>query len=144
VATYNGHQKLLAQLQADGLTTMFGNPGSSEEGLLDEIGRTPTLRYILGLQEAALVLMASGYAMATQKPTVLQLHCSVGVGNALGSLYQAFRKQRAPLIVIAGEASAAGDALDAHMALDLVRRVLMGAAPGQAFVVPATGRADEP
>jgi benzoylformate decarboxylase len=120
VATYNGHQKLLAQLQADGLTTMFGNPGSSEEGLLDEIGRTPTLRYILGLQEAALVLMASGYAMATQKPTVLQLHCSVGVGNALGSLYQAFRKQRAPLIVIAGEASAAGDALDAHMALDLV------------------------
>jgi nicotinamide-nucleotide amidase len=32
----------------------------------------------------------------------------------------------------------------AHMALDLVRRVLAGAAPGQAFVVPATGRADEP
>jgi benzoylformate decarboxylase len=120
VASYNGHQKLLAQLQADGLTTVFGNPGSSEEGLLDEIGRTPAIRYILGLQEAALVLMASGYAMATQKPTVLQLHCSVGVGNALGSLYQAFRKQRAPLVVIAGEASAAGDALDAHMALDLV------------------------
>jgi benzoylformate decarboxylase len=120
VATYNGHQKLLAQLQADGLTTIFGNPGSSEEGLLDEIGRTPAIRYILGLQEAALVLVANAYAMATRKPAVVQLHCSVGVGNALGSLYQAFRKQRAPLVVIAGEASAAADAMDAHMALDLV------------------------
>jgi benzoylformate decarboxylase len=120
MATTNGHQKLLAQLRADGLTTIFGNPGSSEEGLLDEIGRTPEIRYVLGLQEAALVLIANGYAMATQKPTVVQLHCSVGVGNGLGSLYQAFRKQRSPLVVIAGEAGAAADALDAHMALDLV------------------------
>jgi benzoylformate decarboxylase len=99
---------------------MFGNPGSSEEGLLDEISRFPDIQYILGLQEAALVLIANGYALATQKPTVVQLHCSPGVGNALGSLYQVFRKQRSPLVVIAGEAGAAFDALDAHMALDLV------------------------
>ncbi|MFZ1896161.1 MAG: thiamine pyrophosphate-binding protein, partial [Rhodoplanes sp.] len=99
---------------------MFGNPGSSEEGLLDELSRFPKVRYILGLQEAALVLIANGYALATQKPTVVQLHCSVGTGNALGSLYQVFRKQRSPLVVIAGEAGVAFDALDAHMALDLV------------------------
>src|SRR5512132_15984 len=120
MATTTGHRKLLEQLQADGMTTMFGNPGSSEEGLLDEVSRFPAIRYILGLQEAALVLMASGYAQATQKPTVVQLHCSVGLGNAIGSLYQAFRKQRTPLVVIAGEAGVAYDALDAHMALDLV------------------------
>lgn len=118
--TATGHRKLLEQLEADGITTMFGNPGSSEEGLLDEISRFPKTRYILGLQEAALVLIANGYAVATQKPTAVQLHCSVGTGNALGSLYQAFRKQRSPLVVIAGEAGAAYDALDAHMALDLV------------------------
>ena len=64
--------------------------------------------------------MANGYAQATQRPTAVQLHCSVGLGNAIGSLYHAFRKQRAPLVVIAGEASVAADALDAHMALDLV------------------------
>jgi thiamine pyrophosphate-dependent acetolactate synthase large subunit-like protein len=120
MAPTTGHRKLLEQLQADGMTTMFGNPGSSEEGLLDEISRFPDIRYILGLQEAALVLMASGYAQATQRPTAVQLHCSVGLGNAIGSLYQAFRKQRAPLVVIAGEAGVAADALDAHMALDLV------------------------
>ena len=66
------------------------------------------------------MLIANGYAQATQKPTVVQLHCSVGLGNALGSLYHAFRKQRSPLVVIAGEAGVAYDALDAHMALDLV------------------------
>jgi benzoylformate decarboxylase len=116
----NGHRKLLEQLRADGITHMFGNPGSSEEGLLDEISRFPDIQYILGLQEAALALIANGYALATQKPTVVQLHSSVGVGNGLGSLYQAFRKQRSPLVVMAGEAGAAFDALDAHMALDLV------------------------
>ena len=123
LSAQTGHQKLLAQLQADGLTTIFGNPGSSEEGLLDEIAQTPGIRYVLGLQEAALVLIANGYALATRQPTVVQLHCSVGTGNALGSLYQAFRKQRAPLVVLAGAASAAADALDAHMALDLVTLV---------------------
>ena len=120
MANRNGHQKVLDQLRADGLTTIFGNPGSSEEGLLDEISRTPDIRYVLGLQEAALVLMANGDAQATQKPTVVQLHCSVGLENAVGSLYQAFRKQRSPLVVIAGEAGVAYGALDAHMALDLI------------------------
>ena len=95
MATTTGHRKLLEQLRADGMTTMFGNPGSSEEGLLDEVSRFPEIRYILGLQEAALVLMANGYALATQKPTVVQLHCSVGLGNAhrqpLSGLPQAAR-----------------------------------------------------
>ena len=53
MANRNGHQKVLDQLRADGLTTIFGNPGSSEEDLLDEISRTPDIRYVLGLQEAA-------------------------------------------------------------------------------------------
>lgn len=115
-----GHRKLLEQLEADGITTMFGNPGSSEEGLLDEISRFPGIRYILGLQEAAVVQIAAGFAQATQRPTAVQLHSSVGTGNALGSLYHTFRKQRTPLVVIAGEAGMSFDALDAHMALDLV------------------------
>lgn len=71
MAATTGHRKLLEQLQVDGMTTMFGNPGSSEEGLLDEISRFPEIRYVLGLQEAAVVLMASGYAQATRKPTAV-------------------------------------------------------------------------
>ena len=119
-APASGHRKLLDQLAADGITRIFGNPGSSEEGLLAELSRLGTIEYILGLHESALVLIANGYALATGKPTVVQLHCSVGLGNALGSLYHASRMQRAPLVVIAGEAGMAYDALEAHMSLDLV------------------------
>ncbi|MGO8672835.1 MAG: thiamine pyrophosphate-binding protein, partial [Capsulimonadaceae bacterium] len=114
-----GHRKLLEQLQADGVQYIFGNPGSSEEALLDEISRFDGIKYIHGLQEAALILLANGYALATKKPTVVQLHCSVGLGNALGSLYHVFRMQRSPLVIIAGEAGVAYDPLEAHMWLDL-------------------------
>jgi thiamine pyrophosphate-dependent acetolactate synthase large subunit-like protein len=115
----NGHMKLLEQLRADGVTVMFGNPGSSEEGLLDAISRFNDIRYILGLQEAATVCMADGFAQATHRPAVVQLHCSVGLGNAIGSLYHAWRRHT-PLLVLAGESGAAYDALEAHMWVDLV------------------------
>ena len=114
-----GHRKLLEQLEADGVRYLFGNPGSSEEGLLDEISRFPAIDYILGLQEAAVVCIADGYAQATQKPAVVQLHCSVGLGNAIGSLYHA-KRRRSPLVVITGESGVAHDAMDAQMAADLV------------------------
>jgi len=114
-----GHQKLLEQLEADGIHYMFGNPGSSEEGLLDEISRFPAIDYLLGLQEAAILGIADGYAQATQRPAVVQLHCSVGLGNAIGSLYHA-KRRRSPLVVIAGESGVAYDAMDAQMAADLV------------------------
>ncbi|MCU0895192.1 MAG: thiamine pyrophosphate-binding protein [Rhodospirillales bacterium] len=114
-----GHRKLLEQLRADGVEYMFGNPGSSEEGLLDEVARFPDLTYVLGLQEAALVCIADGYAQATHRPAVVQLHCSVGLGNAIGSLFHA-RQRRTPLLVIAGEAGIAAGPLEAHMSADLV------------------------
>ncbi len=114
-----GHRKLLEQIKADGIGYLFGNPGSSEEGFLDEIARFPDVTYVLGLQEAALVCIADGYAQATHRPAVVQLHCGVGLGNAIGSLYHA-RQRRSPLVVMAGEAGVAQGPLDAHMAADLV------------------------
>jgi benzoylformate decarboxylase len=114
-----GHRKLLEQLAADGLTTIFGNPGSSEEGLLDEVARFPDIRYILGLQEAAVVCTADGFAQATGKPAIVQLHTGVGLGTGLGSIYHAFRRQT-PMVVLAGEAGVAYDGMEAHMAVDLV------------------------
>ncbi|MDY7084542.1 MAG: thiamine pyrophosphate-binding protein [Actinomycetota bacterium] len=114
-----GHRRLLEQLRADGVRHLFGNPGSSEEGLLDEITRFPDLQYIMGLQEAALVCTADGYAQATGKPAAVLLHSGVGLGNAVGSLYHALHRQT-PMVVMAGEAGVAYDALEAHMSADLV------------------------
>lgn len=114
-----GHRKLLEQLRADGIRHIFGNPGSSEEGLLDEMTRFSDVQYILGLQEAAVMAIADGYAQITQRPAVVQLHSGVGLGNGISGLYHAWRK-RTPLVVLAGEAGVAYDALEAHMAVDLV------------------------
>jgi benzoylformate decarboxylase len=73
----------------------------------------------MGLQEAALVCMADGYAQAIGEPSVVLLHSGVGLGNAVGSLYHALRRQT-PMVVMAGEAGVAYDALEAHMSADLV------------------------
>ena len=114
-----GHRRLLQQLQADGVRYLFGNPGSSEEGLLDELTRFPEIDYVMGLQEAAVVCTADGYAQATGKPAVVLLHSGVGLGNAVGSLYHALHRQT-PMVVLAGEAGVAYDALEAHMSVNLV------------------------
>jgi thiamine pyrophosphate-dependent acetolactate synthase large subunit-like protein len=114
-----GHRRLLEQLRADGVRYLFGNPGSSEEGLLDEITRFPDIDYVMGLQEAAVVCTADGYAQATGKAAVVLLHSGVGLGNAVGSLYHALHRQT-PMVVMAGEAGVAYDALEAHMSVNLV------------------------
>ncbi len=114
-----GHEKLLEQLRADGVRYMFGNPGSSEEGLIDTLARFPDIQYILALQETIAVALADGYARATQQPAVVQLHDGVGLGNGLGMIYQAFRGQ-APLVVLTGEAGIAYDAMNAQMSANLV------------------------
>jgi benzoylformate decarboxylase len=115
----NGHRRLLEQLHADGIRHLFGNPGSSEEGLLDEIARFGDLSYVLGLQEAAVVCTADGYAQATGRPSAVLLHSGVGLGNAVGSLWHALHRQT-PMLVMAGEAGVAYDALEAHMSVNLV------------------------
>ena len=46
-----------------GMTTIFGNPGSTELPMLAEF--PDDFRYVLGLQEAVVVGMADGYAQAS-------------------------------------------------------------------------------
>lgn len=115
----NGHHKLLAQFKADGLTTIYGNPGSSEEGLLDTLQSDRAFHYVLCLQESIALAMADGHCRATGKAALVQLHTGVGLGNAIGLLYQASRGH-SPLVVIAGEAGVAYSASEGQMAVDLV------------------------
>lgn len=83
-----------------GITTLFGNPGSTELEFLHDWPED--IRYILGLQEAAVVAMADGYAQATGRPAMVNLHSAAGVGHALGSIYTAFKNQ-SPLLLTAGQ-----------------------------------------
>lgn len=114
-----GRFAIIEQFLADDIHYMFGNPGTVEEGFLDAVSSYADFRYILALHETVALAMADGYARATRKPTVVQLHSGVGLGNGIGMLYQA-KRGHAPLVVINGEAGMRYDALDAQMAADLV------------------------
>src|SRR3954471_21350000 len=114
-----GREAIIEQLLADGIPYMFGNPGTVEQGFLDSLESYPEFKYILSLQETIAVAMGDGYARATQKPTVVQLHSGVGLGNGVGMMYQA-KRGHAPLVVLAGESGVRYDAMDAQMAADLV------------------------
>jgi benzoylformate decarboxylase len=114
-----GRYALIEQLLADGIDHMFGNPGTVEQGFLDALGSYPQMRYVLTLQETIAVAMGDGFARATRRPAVVQLHSGVGLGNGVGMMYQA-KRGGTPLLVIAGEAGLRYDAMDAQMAADLV------------------------
>jgi benzoylformate decarboxylase len=87
-------------LRAYGLTTIFGNVGSTEETFLENF--PPDFRYVLGLQEASVIAMADGFAQATRRPALVNLHTGAGLGNAMGNLLTAFQN-KTPLIVTAGQ-----------------------------------------
>jgi benzoylformate decarboxylase len=83
-----------------GLTTVFGNPGTTEIGFLRDW--PGDFRYVLGLQESVVVAMADGYAQAGGTAVLVNLHSAGGVGHGLGHVYTAYRN-RTPMIVLAGQ-----------------------------------------
>src|SRR3712207_3478741 len=87
-------------LREQGLTTMFGNPGSTELPML--AGFPDDFRYVLGLQEIVAVGMADGYAQATGRPAHVNLHTAPGVGNGMGAIFNA-QANKSPLVVTAGQ-----------------------------------------
>jgi thiamine pyrophosphate-dependent acetolactate synthase large subunit-like protein len=119
MAGKTGNYKIIEQFLADGMDFMFGNPGTVEQGFLDALKDYPEMNYILSLQESIAVLMADGYARASQKPTLVQLHSSPGIGNAVGALYQA-KRGHSPLVVIGGDSGVQYMNMDAQMANDLI------------------------
>ena len=114
-----GRSTIIEQFLADGMNHMFGNPGTVEQGFLDDLSKYPEMKYILTLQETIAVMAGDGYARATQKPTVVQLHSSPGIGNAVGAVYQA-KRGHSPLVIIGGDSGIKYMNMDAQMANDLV------------------------
>ncbi|MGZ5333025.1 MAG: benzoylformate decarboxylase [Solirubrobacterales bacterium] len=86
--------------RARGMTTMFGNPGSTELPMLAEFPDDFT--YVLGLQEAVAVGMADGYAQASGLTTHVNLHTAPGLGNGIGAIFNA-QANHSPLLVTAGQ-----------------------------------------
>src|SRR4029450_1070469 len=97
-----GIQVFLDLLAGFGVRHIFGNPGTTEMPLNDALVTDRRFQYILGLQEVPVMAMADGFAMASGRLGVVNLHISCGLGNAMGMLYNAYR-EGTPLLVTAGQ-----------------------------------------
>lgn len=95
-----------------GMTTVFGNPGSTELPMLAEF--PDDFRYVLGLQEAVAVGMADGFAQASGTVGHVNLHTAPGVGNAMGALFNA-QANHSPLLVTAGQQVRAQVTMNANL-----------------------------
>jgi len=100
-------------LRAHGMTTVFGNPGSNELPFLSQF--PSDFRYILGLHEGVVLGMADGYAQATGRPVLVNVHSAAGLGNAMGVLVNA-TISHTPLVVMAGQQTRAMITLEAQLA----------------------------
>jgi benzoylformate decarboxylase len=83
-----------------GMTSVFANPGSTELPMFRDF--PADFRYVLGLQEAVVVGMADGFAQASGRASLVNLHSAAGVGNAMGNIFTAF-KNHTPIVITAGQ-----------------------------------------
>ena len=106
----------LEVLHEYGLTTLFANPGSTEVAFLTDLPES--LTFVLALHEGSVVGMATGWALARERPALVQLHTTAGLGNAVGALATA-RVNRAPLVVLVGQQDRRHLALEPFLTGDL-------------------------
>jgi len=97
-----GGQVFMESLLLHGVDAIFGNPGTTENPLLDRLIDYPQLPYYVALHEGVVVCAASFHAQATGRASVANLHVAPGLGNAIGMMYGAL-KAASPLIVTAGQ-----------------------------------------
>src|SRR3954471_8593152 len=100
--TITGRDAFLRVLGDEGVTRMFGNPGTTELPIMHALSSAPQMGYVLVLQEAVVIAMADGYARASGKLVSCNVHVAPGLGNAIGSIYTSLMRARA-ISVTAGQ-----------------------------------------
>src|SRR5215470_11293704 len=100
--TITGRAAFIELLLDEGVTHLFGNPGTTELAIMQAVPQYPQLKFVLGLQEAAVVAMADGYARASGRLAAANVHVMPGLGNAMGALYNA-KFSGSPIILTAGQ-----------------------------------------
>jgi len=102
MAVITGRKAILDIFSAEGIDFIFGNPGTTEFPIIETMADYPQMRYIMALQEGVALGIAHGYANASGKTGVVNLHVAPGLGNAIGALHNA-SVGKIPLLVTAGQ-----------------------------------------
>ena len=97
-----GRSAFLALLKDEGITHLFGNPGTTELPIMHALKEHPDLTYVMAMQESLVVAIADGYSRASGKLVACNVHVAPGLGNAMGSLFNA-SFTGTPMILTAGQ-----------------------------------------
>ena len=81
-----GRSAFLALLKDEGITHLFGNPGTTELPIMHALKEHPDLTYVMAMQESLVVAIADGYSRASGRLVACNVHVAPGLGNAMGSL----------------------------------------------------------
>src|SRR5690348_8857961 len=84
-----GRSAFLALLKDEGITHLFGNPGTTELPIMHALKDHPDLTYVMAMQESLVVAIADGFSRASGKLVACNVHVAPGLGNAMGSLFNA-------------------------------------------------------
>ena len=97
-----GRSAFLALLRDEGITHLFGNPGTTELPIMHALKEHPDLTYVMAMQESLVVAIADGFSRASGRLVACNVHVAPGLGNAMGSLYNA-HFTGTPMILTAGQ-----------------------------------------
>lgn len=97
-----GRSAFLALLKDEGITHLFGNPGTTELPIMHALKEHPDLTYVMAMQESLVVAMADGFSRASGRLVACNVHVAPGLGNAMGALYNA-KFTGTPMILTAGQ-----------------------------------------
>ncbi len=97
-----GRSAFLTLLKDEGITHLFGNPGTTELPIMHALKDHPDLTYVMAMQESLVVAIADGYSRASGRLVACNVHVAPGLGNAMGSLYNA-QFTGTPMILTAGQ-----------------------------------------
>lgn len=97
-----GRAAFLQLLADEGVSHLFGNPGTTELAIMEVVPDFPQLKFVLGLQESVVMAMADGFSRASGRLAVANVHVMPGLGNAMGALYNA-KFSGSPVILTAGQ-----------------------------------------
>src|SRR5258708_29439172 len=97
-----GRSAFLALLKDEGITHLFGNPGTTELPIMHALKEHPDLTYVMAMQESLVVAIADGFSRASGRLVACSVRGAPGVGNAMGSLYNA-KFTGTPMILTAGQ-----------------------------------------
>ena len=108
-------------LKALGVECLFGVPGTNEIPLIDGTSvQANGVKYVPCLHENIAVGAAMGYARASGKPGVVELHVTPGAAHGIGNLFNAY-KSPIPVVVLCAQQHSELLLQEPLLASDLVR-----------------------